>query len=235
MTSRLGRAVKFLSRAPLLVVLTAMCAPEAGQQPDRADERRRMVEQQLRARDIKDARVLAAMERVPRHRFVPESVRDEAYNDHPVPIGHGQTISQPYIVGFMSEALEIAPEDRVLEIGTGSGYQAAILGELAAPERLVVALLARATLDSLGYRTIHVRAGNGYDGWPEHAPYDRIIVTAAPPEVPPALVEQLKPGGLMAVPVGTVIQELKILRRTESGVETLKTLPVQFVPMTGRK
>jgi protein-L-isoaspartate(D-aspartate) O-methyltransferase len=232
--------VKFLRRAPLLVVLTAMCAPEAGQQPDRADERRRMVEQQLRARDIKDARVLAAMERVPRHRFVPESVRAEAYNDHPVPIGHGQTISQPYIVGFMSEALEIAPEDRVLEIGTGSGYQAAILGELAREVYTMeiiepLAASARATLDSLGYRNIHVRAGNGYDGWPEHAPYDRIIVTAAPPEVPSALVEQLKPGGLMAVPVGTVIQELKILRRTESGVETLKTLPVQFVPMTGRK
>ena len=241
MTLRLGRAVTFGRRVPLFVALTAMCtAPEAGRQPDRADERRRMVEQQLRARGIQDARVLAAVERVPRHRFVPESVRGEAYKDYPVAIGHGQTISQPYIVGFMSEALEIAPEHRVLEIGTGSGYQAAILGELAREVYTMeiiepLAASARATLDSLGYQNIHVRAGNGSEGWPEHAPYDRVIVTAAPPEVPPALVQQLKIGGLMAVPVGTVIQELKILRRTDTGVETLKTLPVQFVPMTGRR
>jgi protein-L-isoaspartate(D-aspartate) O-methyltransferase len=184
--------------------------------------------------------VLAAMERVPRHRFMPDSVRDDAYKDYPLPIGHGQTISQPYIVGFMSEALEIAPEHRVLEIGTGSGYQAAILAELAREVYTMeiiepLAASARATLESLGYQNVRVRAGNGYEGWPEHAPYDRIIVTAAPPEVPQMLVEQLKPGGLMAVPVGTVVQELKILRRTETGVETLKTLPVQFVPMTGRK
>jgi protein-L-isoaspartate(D-aspartate) O-methyltransferase len=198
-----------------------------------------MVAQQIRARGIKDPRVLAAMERVPRHLFVPQPARDEAYDDYPLPIGHGQTISQPYIVGFMTEALDVAAEHRVLEIGTGSGYQAAILAELAREVYTMeiiepLAESARRTLEALKYQNVRVRAGNGYEGWPEHAPYDRIIVTAAPPEVPPALVEQLKVGGLMAIPVGTAVQELRILRRTPTGLETIKTLPVQFVPMTGR-
>jgi protein-L-isoaspartate(D-aspartate) O-methyltransferase len=199
-----------------------------------------MVAQQIRARGIKDPRVLAAMERVPRHLFVPQPARDEAYDDYPLPIGHGQTISQPYIVGFMTEALDVAAEHRVLEIGTGSGYQAAILAELAREVYTMeiiepLAESARRTLEALKYQNVRVRAGNGYEGWPEHAPYDRIIVTAAPPEVPPALVEQLKVGGLMAIPVGTVVQELKILRRTATAMETLETLPVQFVPMTGKR
>jgi protein-L-isoaspartate(D-aspartate) O-methyltransferase len=226
----------------LMAILTMpMCtAPQAGAQEDRAAERRRMVADQLRGRDVKDARVLAAMEKVPRHRFMPEEVRGEAYGDHPVPIGHGQTISQPYIVGFMTEALDVQPEHRVLEIGTGSGYQAAILGELAGEVYTMeilepLAESARKTLQELGYKNVHVRAGNGYNGWPEKAPFDRIIVTAAPDEVPPALVEQLKMGGIMAIPVGTLLQELRILRRTADGMETLKTLPVQFVPMTGKK
>ena len=179
------------------------------------------------------------MERVPRHFFMPEAVRSEAYRDHPVSIGHGQTISQPYIVGFMSEALELNPEHRVLEIGTGSGYQAAILGELAREVYTIeivepLADSARATLEKLGYKNVHVRAGNGYAGWPEHAPFDRIIVTAAPDEVPAALVQQLKVGGLMAIPVGTFDQELRIMKRTANGMETLKTMPVRFVPMTGK-
>jgi protein-L-isoaspartate(D-aspartate) O-methyltransferase len=238
-----GGSVNRFHRVPFMLVLglaTGMCTvPEAGQEGDRETERHRMVEQQLRARGIKDPRVLAAMERVPRHRFVPQNVRDEAYSDHPLPIGHDQTISQPYIVGFMSEALAVAPEHRVLEIGTGSGYQAAILAELAREVYTMeivepLAESARRTLATLGYKNIHVRAGNGYAGWPESAPYDRIIVTAAPPEVPRALLEQLKIDGLMAIPVGTVVQELRILRRTATGVETLKTLPVQFVPMTGK-
>jgi protein-L-isoaspartate(D-aspartate) O-methyltransferase len=198
-----------------------------------------MVAEQIRARDIRDPRVLAAMERVPRHLFMPEAVRGEAYRDHPVSIGHGQTISQPYIVGFMSEALELNPEHRVLEIGTGSGYQAAILGELAREVYTIeivepLADSARATLEKLGYKNVHVRAGNGYAGWPEHAPFDRIIVTAAPDEVPAALVQQLKVGGLMAIPVGTFDQELRIMKRTANGMETLKTMPVRFVPMTGK-
>jgi len=207
---------------------------------EREAERRRMVDEQLRARDIRSARVLDAMLAVPRHLFVPESVRADAYSDAPLPIGHDQTISQPYIVAFMTEALALEPDHSVLEIGTGSGYQAAVLSilvssvytiEIVAP----LAERARETLARLGYRNVHVRTGNGYLGWPEHAPYDRIMVTAAPEEVPPALVQQLKIGGLMAIPVGpTAVQELRILRRTATGTETIRTLPVRFVPMTGK-
>jgi len=198
-----------------------------------------MVEEQLRTRGITDPRVLDAMTRVPRHLFVPEHGREEAYGDHPLPIGHGQTISQPYIVAFMSEALRLEPAHRVLEIGTGSGYQAAVLAELAGEVFTIeiideLAERARKTLQEIGYRNITVRAGNGYLGWPEHAPYDRIMVTAAPDDVPKALVEQLKVDGLMAIPVGTALQELRILRRTPAGLETLATLPVRFVPMTGK-
>ena len=201
--------------------------------------RLRMVADQLGARDITSARVLDAMRKVPRHLFVPEAERASSYGDHPLPIGHAQTISQPYIVAFMTQALEVEPRHRVLEIGTGSGYQAAVLGELAGEVytiEIVAPLAERAqkTLASLGYRNIHVRTGNGYLGWPEHAPFDRIMVTAAPEEVPKALVEQLKIGGLMAIPVGAVTQELRILRRTASGTDTLRTLPVRFVPMTGK-
>jgi len=203
------------------------------------EARQRMVVEQLRGRDIRDPRVLDAMERVPRHRFVPEPERSSAYADHPVAIGHGQTISQPYIVAFMSQALQLRPTDKVLEIGTGSGYQAAILGELAQEVytiEIVEPLAASATkiLAELGYRNVHVRAGNGYAGWPEQAPFDRIMVTAAPDAVPPALIDQLKVGGLMAIPVGTVIQELQIMKKTETGMEILQTLPVRFVPMTGK-
>jgi protein-L-isoaspartate(D-aspartate) O-methyltransferase len=198
-----------------------------------------MVDQQLRSRGITDPRVLDAMTRVPRHLFVPEAQRAGAYGDYPLPIGYDQTISQPYIVGFMTEALDVQREHRVLEIGTGSGYQAAILGELAREVYTIeivapLAERARQTLAELGYRNITVRTGNGYAGWPERAPFDRIMVTAAPDEVPPALVEQLKPDGLMAIPVGRIDQELRILRRTGDGLQTLKTLPVRFVPMTGK-
>ena len=202
-------------------------------------ERRRMVDDQLSARDIHDVRVLNAMLKVPRHLFVPEPQRLQAYSDAPVPIDYGQTISQPYIVAFMTQALDIQPGHRVLEIGTGSGYQAAVLGELTNEVYTIeivtpLADRARETLSTLGYHNIQVRTGNGYLGWPEHAPYDRIIVTAAPDVVPPALVQQLKIGGLMAIPVGALIQELRILRRTASGLETIRTLPVRFVPMIGK-
>jgi protein-L-isoaspartate(D-aspartate) O-methyltransferase len=202
-------------------------------------ERRRMVEEQLRSRDISSPRVLDAMLKVPRHLFVPDAQRAASYGDYPLPIGHEQTISQPYIVAFMTQALEVAPEHRVLEIGTGSGYQAAVLSLLAKDVYTIeivapLADRARGTLSTLGYRNVHVRTGNGYLGWPEHAPFDRIMVTAAPDEVPRALVEQLKVGGLMAIPVGTTTQELRILRRTATGTETLRTLPVRFVPMTGK-
>jgi protein-L-isoaspartate(D-aspartate) O-methyltransferase len=198
-----------------------------------------MVETQIVARDITSPRVLDAMRTVPRHEFVPEAWRPGAYQDTPLPIGHDQTISQPYIVAYMSEALELDRSHRVLEIGTGSGYQAAILGELANQVFTIeivepLATRARQTLARLGYTNVHVRAGNGYLGWPEEAPFDRVMVTAAPDEVPPALIEQLKVGGLMAIPVGVGVQELRILRRSASGLETLRTLPVRFVPMTGK-
>ena len=202
-------------------------------------ERRRMVEQQLRGRDIRSERVLDAMLRVPRHRFVPPEEQSGAYGDHPLPIGFGQTISQPYIVAFMTEALEIAPDHKVLEIGTGSGYQAAVLAEMAREVFTIeivepLAERSRELLAELGYRNVHVRAGNGYAGWPEEAPFDRIIVTAAPDEIPPALVQQVKMDGLLAVPVGVGDQLLQVLRRTPTGLTLLKSLPVRFVPMTGK-
>lgn len=233
------------SAAALAVVLTTIAGCDdgiAGRQPastEAAAARTRMVDDQLAARDIKDPRVLDAMKRVPRHEFVPEALRDRAYIDSPLPIGHEQTISQPYIVAFMSEALQLEPSHRVLEIGTGSGYQAAILGELAKEVYTIeiVAPLAdgaRETLKRLGYTNIHVRTGNGYLGWPEEAPFDRVMVTAAPDSVPQPLIDQLKVGGLMAIPVGIGDQELRILRRTQSGLETIRTLPVRFVPMTGK-
>jgi protein-L-isoaspartate(D-aspartate) O-methyltransferase len=221
---------------------SAMCtAPRADGDDQWEAARKRMVAEQLRARDVRDPRVLAAMERVPRHLLVPDDVRAEAYEDHPLPIGHGQTISQPYIVGFMTQALDVRPDHRVLEIGTGSGYQAAVLGELAREVYTIeivepLAASARVALERLEYRNVYVRAGNGYLGWPEKAPFDRIIVTAAPEEIPPALVEQLAVGGIMAIPVGGgMLQELRILRRTERGMDLLDTLPVRFVPMTGKK
>ncbi len=230
-----------LSFGAALILVAVACLSSSGQRGNRDWDaaRRRMVDEQLRARDISSSRVLDAMRAVPRHLFVPEHRRDEAYQDSPLPIGHGQTISQPYIVAFMSEALDVEPEHVVLEIGTGSGYQAAVLSLLAKQVYTIeivppLAAQARETLTEGGYRNVEVRTGNGYLGWPEHAPYDRIMVTAAPDEVPEALVQQLKVGGLMAIPVGVVFQELRILRRTETGMDLLRTLPVRFVPMTGK-
>ena len=227
--------------AGAIVLMTACGVASTADQSEQhmTEMRKRMVSEQMRARDIRDERVLAAMERVPRHRFIPEDQRAAAYEDYPLSIGHGQTISQPYIVAFMTQALQVGAGHKVLEIGTGSGYQAAVLGELAGQVYTIeiVEPLARSAeklLKELGYRNVHVRAGNGYAGWPEEAPFDRIMVTAAPDEVPPALVEQLKVGGLMAIPVGTVIQELRIMRKTPTGMEVLQTLPVRFVPMTGK-
>lgn len=198
----------------------------------------RMVASQLLPRGIRDERVLSAMAKVPRHPFVPVSERRGAYDDTPLPIGHGQTISQPYIVAFMTEALQLSPDDVVLEIGTGCGYQAAILGELArdvysielVPE---LAERARRTLEAENCRNVHVRAGDGHRGWPEHAPFSKIIVTAAPDVVPAALVDQLAVGGIMILPVGPQFgdQELRIIRKTEQGLVTEHSLAVRFVPM----
>ena len=195
-----------------------------------------MVAEQIRARGVRDARVLDAMTRVPREEFIPEPQRSEAHQDHPVPIGFNQTISQPYIVAYMTEALRLEPTHRVLEIGTGCGYQTAILAELAAEVYSVevipaLAERARTSLDAMGYKNVHVRAGDGYAGWPEHAPYDRIIGAAAASAVPPALIEQLADGGILVMPIGTVYQELQVLQRRGASIETLATLPVRFVPM----
>ena len=231
-----------VSTMMFLALACSLGAPRQQQQRVARDwdaERRRMVDEQLKRRDIASARVLDAMATVPRHVFVPEAYRDDAYHDSPLPIGHGQTISQPYIVAFMTQALDVEPSHRVLEIGTGSGYQAAVLARLAREVYSIeivepLADRARETLAQLGATNIHLRTGNGYLGWPEAAPFDRIMVTAAPDEVPEALVQQLKIGGLMAVPVGTMFQELQILRRTGKGLQVLDTMPVRFVPMTGK-
>lgn len=208
--------------------------------PDRfAEQRRRMVEEHIRARGIQDRRVLDAMRKVPRHRFVPPTQAQLAYADHPLPIGFEQTISQPYIVAYMSEAAEVTAQKKVLEIGTGSGYQAAILGELAREVYTIeiipeLAEQAGKTLAELGYRNVHVRAGNGYLGWPEQAPFDAIVVTAAPDEVPQALIDQLAVNGKMVIPVGTGEQEMLVITRTPEGVVQRRTMPVRFVPMTGK-
>lgn len=206
---------------------------------ERKGERWRMVDEEIRAFGITNGRVLKAMRNVPRHRFVPASLARFAYENRPLPIGLEQTISQPSIVAYMSEAAEISPKEKVLEIGTGSGYQAAILGELAVEVYSIEIIpelgeMARRTLNELGYKNIHVKIGNGYEGWAEHAPYDAIIVTAAPDEVPQALIDQLAVGGRMVIPVGTKNQEMMIIRKTRKGVVKRRTIPVRFVPMTGK-
>ena len=202
-------------------------------------DRQRMIANQLRARDVRDQRVLDAIGRVERHLFLPEDARSDAYDDHPVPIGHGQTISQPYIVGFMTQALDLGPGHRVLEIGTGCGYQTAVLAELArevftievVPE---LAEKARATLSALGYASVHFRVGDGYDGWPEQAPFDRILGAAAPRETPPLLVEQLADDGVLVLPVGDWHQEIKVIQKRGGRIESRDVLPVRFVPMIKR-
>jgi protein-L-isoaspartate(D-aspartate) O-methyltransferase len=202
-----------------------------------ADVRARMVERQIAARGVRDERVLRAMRAVPRHKFVDARYAREAYGDHPLPIGHGQTISQPYIVAYMIELLKLPPNARVLEVGTGCGYQAAVLGEIAREVYTIeiveaLATCARATLAQLGYDTVHVRHGDGYGGWPDKAPFDGIVVAAAPADVPPALVEQLAPGGRLVIPVGDVDQEIRVITRTPEGLKEERLIPVRFVPLT---
>ena len=230
-------------RGLLLALACVACttARDAGLPAQRdeavARQRREMVDTQLRQRGIRDARVLEAMSRVPRDRFVREQDLAIAYGDHPIAIGLDQTISQPYIVAYMTEALAIQPQHKVLEIGTGSGYQAAILGELAREVYTIeihseLAQRAERVIAALGYKNVHVRAGDGYNGWPEHAPFDAVIVTAAPDHVPQPLVEQLKLGGRLVVPVGRDVQQLLVYTRTEKGLREESRLPVRFVPLT---
>ena len=207
---------------------------------DRANERSVMVERQIRAREISDPDVLAAMAAVPRHRFVPDTaaLQNGAYADTPLPIGGGQTISQPYIVAYMTEALQLPTNARVLEIGTGSGYQAAVLAELARTVYTIeivpeLATTSREVLRELGYDNVRVRQGDGYGGWPDEAPFDGIIVTAAPDHVPPALIEQLAEGARLVIPVGEESQAMTIVTKGADGSSVEVTLPVRFVPMTG--
>ncbi|GMQ83997.1 MAG: protein-L-isoaspartate(D-aspartate) O-methyltransferase [Gammaproteobacteria bacterium] len=232
----------------LLLILPGSQAPA-----DTADEYRqqraqliRSIEQNVREtsayldKDQLDPRVMQAMVRVPRHEFVPASERRYAYENRPLPIGYGQTISQPYIVAIMTDLLKLEPGDRVLEIGTGSGYQAAVLAELGQQVYSIeiigdLARRARAVLDRLGYAQVKTRVGDGYYGWQEQAPFDAIIVTAAADHVPPPLIKQLKPGGRMLIPVGSrfMTQQLVLITKGDEGITTRLLLPVRFVPLTG--
>jgi protein-L-isoaspartate(D-aspartate) O-methyltransferase len=201
-----------------------------------AKERRVMTDSQIRARGVRDPRVLAAIEKVPRHLFVPEGMRGGAHADEPLPIGQGQTISQPYIVAYMTAALGLQGGERVLEIGTGSGYQTAVLAEIVREVWTVeivenLSLQARSILDSLGYANIRYRVGDGSGGWPESAPFDAVMVTAAAARMPESLEEQLGPGGRMIIPVGTDFQELILVRREEKGLTRERLLAVRFVPL----
>jgi protein-L-isoaspartate(D-aspartate) O-methyltransferase len=237
-----------MSSSAILVAVAALvvlaCRQSASgpneEEPDPyATARKEMVRTQLARRDITDLRVLQVMEKVPRHRFIPRAGWGEAYEDHPVRIGYGQTISQPYIVASMTQAVEPDPADRVLEIGTGSGYQAAVLAELVKEVytiEIVEALGKRAgeTLAEMGYKNIHVRVGDGYAGWPEHAPFDIIMLTAAPPKVPQPLFDQLAEGGILVAPVGIGTQDLMRYRKVEGHIRVEELYPVRFVPMTGR-
>jgi protein-L-isoaspartate(D-aspartate) O-methyltransferase len=199
-----------------------------------------MVRRQIEARGVRDARVLEAMRKVPRHRFMPESQRAHAYDDRPLPIAQGQTISQPYIVALMSELADVKPGDTVLEVGTGSGYQAAVLAEMGVKVFSIeiiepLAKQATATLSELGYgNKVEVRHGDGYAGWPERAPFDAVIVTAAPPKIPKPLKQQLKVGGRLVIPVGKHYQSLIRVTRTKDGFREESVIPVRFVPMTGK-
>lgn len=195
-----------------------------------------MSENQLISRGIADFKVLRAMENTPRHLFVPEAQQPEAYADRPLPIGEGQTISQPYIVALMTELLKLKGDEKVLEIGTGSGYQAAILAQLADSVysvELIPELAEKASLllNQLGYSNVKTKCGDGYHGWAEHAPFDCIIVTAAPPEIPEKLIEQLTPGGKLVLPVGKFYQELIVVSKSGKGIRKERIIPVRFVPM----
>jgi protein-L-isoaspartate(D-aspartate) O-methyltransferase len=224
--------------AAMLLLAALAPLPVAAQQDAFAAQRERMVEQQIRNRGVSQPAVLTAMAEVPRHLFVPPESRGESYADHPLPIGWGQTISQPYIVALMTELLELGGDEKVLEIGTGSGYHAAVLSRVAGQVYSIEIIEelgreARANLGRLGYDNVQVRVGDGYAGWPQAAPFDAIILTAAPPRIPQPLLDQLKVGGRMVVPVGSYFQDLQLIVKTATGFEKRTVAPVRFVPMTG--
>ena len=232
-----------MRRVSHFLILAVLAASGCGQKPatvvDLASDRQRMVQEQLMPRGIHEERVLAAMAKVPREEFVPKEARASSYSDQPLPIGYNQTISQPYVVAFMTEQLQLKRDDHVLEIGTGSGYQAAILAELVGEVYTIeiiepLAKNAEATLIHLGYKNVHVKVGDGYKGWPENAPFDAVIVTCAPDHVPQPLVDQMKEGGRMIIPVGGLgEQELYLLEKKGGQLKQRAVLPVRFVPMAG--
>lgn len=227
-------------RQVAVFLITSLFAMNLNAQTDKyAEERDQMVEEQLIDRGIKDKNVLRAMHTVPRHRFVPSRLADKAYEDGPLPIGYSQTISQPYIVAYMVETADIQPGERVLDIGTGSGYQAAVLGEIAESVYTIEIIpelgeQARRTLNELGYGNVHVRIGDGFHGWPDKAPFDAILVAAAIQQVPDPLVEQLAEGGRMLIPVGPKdrLQYLQLLRKEKGKIKRERLVPVRFVPFT---
>jgi len=232
---------KVLAQFVLCILISGLGSCKA-QRPDKeinyTKAREQMVTSQIKARGISDKRVLAAMRKVERHLFVPKEMQSLAYADQPLPIGEGQTISQPYIVAIMTELLNLKGDEKVLEIGTGSGYQAAILAELADTVYTIeivkpLAEQADSLLTDLGYKNITVKHGDGFIGWEEHAPFDGIIITCAPPKVPQPLIEQLAEGGRMVVPVGTLWQELLLIEKEDGELKETSVLPVRFVPMTG--
>ena len=231
-------AAMWTSLLTFSMMSAAMPEDAASSADPSGDNLRAMVATQIEGRGIRDARVLEAMRRVPRQRFVPENLRSRAFEDNPLPLGQGQTISQPYIVAFMTEAARLRPGERVLEVGTGSGYQAAVLSAVGARVYSIEILAelaesARRTLKDTGYGDVSVRTGDGFRGWPEEAPFDAIVVTAAPEEVPEPLLAQLKPGGRLIIPLGSGHQDLLRVTRTPSGYQRETLLPVRFVPMTG--
>jgi len=233
----------FLVLIPFCLIFFNCCLGKIGEEETGFDKKRKvMVREQIQERGVEDRRVLEAMEKVPRHEFVPEEYRRFAYEDSPLPIGEGQTISQPYIVALMTECLGLEGEEKVLEVGTGSGYQAAILSELVEEVYTIeilelLAKRAEELLQKLGYRNVKVKCGDGYLGWEEYAPFDGIIVTCAPDHIPEPLIEQLAEGGRMVIPVGEIPfnQFLKLIRKKEGKLTVQNVVPVRFVPMTGEE
>ncbi len=239
-------ATRWLLQMPALAAACLLSSCETPPPPTDSslvEQRQRMVEKQLKSRAIKHQAVLAAMGRVPRHQFVPEKLRSSAYADRPLPIGHDQTISQPYVVAFMTQAIEPQAKHRVLEVGTGSGYQAAVLAEIVGEVYTIelipeLAKQAKERLKQLGYRKVHVKQGDGYLGWPDKAPFDSILVTCGADHVPEPLIEQLKPGGTMVIPVGksSANQWLEVITKGKDGkTNSRKVLPVRFVPLRREK
>ncbi|MBN1521230.1 MAG: protein-L-isoaspartate(D-aspartate) O-methyltransferase [Candidatus Aureabacteria bacterium] len=229
----------FFSVFFLFALFPTGCISSNDEELDYKMKREHMVSAQIEARGVSDPLVLDAMRKVQRHLFVPDKSKPYAYEDHPLPIGHDQTISQPYIVAIMTELIKPQADFKVLEIGTGSGYQAAVLAEIV-EEVFTIEIIpelarhAETKLKELGYDNVHVRTGNGYLGWPEEAPFDAIIVTAAPKDIPPKLVEQLKTGARLVLPVGSFFQDLIVVVKTPDGFEKTSVIPVRFVPMVGK-